>query len=118
SASRTSRTGCDRPGRGLSGLRLTGRVTRVGTLARASADRPLEDKRFDLIVELDPTATDLRPEMTARADIVLGTRSDVLLLPVNAVFEHQGALVAHVVRASGSEARTVSLGESNDTLVE
>jgi HlyD family secretion protein len=100
------------------GVRLTGRVTRVGTLARASADRPLEDKRFDLIVELDPTATDLRPEMTARADIVLGTRSDVLLLPVNAVFEHQGVLVAHVVQASGSEPRTVSLGESNDTLVE
>jgi HlyD family secretion protein len=100
------------------GLRLTGRVTRVGTLARASADRPLEDKRFDLIVELDSTPTDLRPEMTARADIILGTRSDVLLLPVNAVFEHQGALVAHVVGPSGSEARTVSLGESNDMLVE
>jgi HlyD family secretion protein len=100
------------------GLRLTGRVTRVGTLARASIDRPLEDKRFDLIVELDPTTTDLRPEMTARADIIVGTRSDVLLLPVNAVFELQGALVAHVARPSGSEARPVTIGESNDVAVE
>ena len=59
-------------------LRLTGKVTRVGTLARASADRPLDDKRFDLIVELDATTAELRPEMTARADILVGTRSDVL----------------------------------------
>ena len=55
-------------------LRLTGKVARVGTLASSSIDRPLDDKRFDLIVELDPTTAELRPEMTARADIVVGTR--------------------------------------------
>ncbi len=99
-------------------LRLTGKVTRVGTLARASADRPFEDKRFDLIVELDPTGADLRPEMTARADIVVGTRTDVLLVPVNAVFEQQGAMVCHVVRPLGIETRQVELGESNDVMVE
>ncbi len=36
-------------------LRLTGKVTRVGTLARSSVDRPFDEKRFDLIVELDET---------------------------------------------------------------
>ena len=78
-------------------LRLTGKVSRVGTLASASATRPFDDKRFDLIIELDPTTTELRPEMTARADIVVGTRKDVLLVPVTAVFEHQGSFVAYVV---------------------
>src|SRR6185295_1484972 len=99
-------------------LRLSGKVTRVGSLARASADRPYEDKRFDLIVELDSTDADLRPEMTARADIVVGTRTDVLVVPVNAVFAQQDGTVCHVVRPLGIETRRVELGESNDLMVE
>ena len=99
-------------------LRLTGKVTRVGALARASADRPFEDKRFDLIVEVDPTQAELRPEMTARADVVVGTRSDVLLVPVNAVFEQQGASVCHLVNRFGIETRQVELGESDGVVVE
>jgi multidrug efflux pump subunit AcrA (membrane-fusion protein) len=99
-------------------LRLTGKVTRVGTLARSSVDRPFDEKRFDLIVELDESNADLRPEMTARADIVLGDRPGVLLVPVNAVFERQGVLVCHVLGASGLETRQVQLGESSDVDVE
>ena len=99
-------------------LRLDGRVARVGTLARASADRPYEDKRFDLVIELDASPADLRPEMTARADIVVGAKSEVLLVPVNAVFEQQGTTVCHLVRSSGIETRPVQLGESDDVMVE
>jgi multidrug efflux pump subunit AcrA (membrane-fusion protein) len=99
-------------------LRLTGRVTRVGTLARASADRPFDEKRFDLMIDLDPTEAEVRPEMTARADIQLGERRDVLLAPLNAVFEHDGALVAHVVSRSGIETRQVQIGEASETEIE
>jgi multidrug efflux pump subunit AcrA (membrane-fusion protein) len=99
-------------------LRLTGKVTRVGTLARSSADRPFDEKRFDLIVELNPTDADVKPEMTARVDILLGDRPGVLLVPVNAVFEHQGLPVCHVVGPSGLETRPVQLGESNGVDVE
>jgi HlyD family secretion protein len=99
-------------------LRLAGKVTRVGTLARASVDRPFEEKRFDLAVELDPTQAELRPEMTARADIVVGTRTDVLLVPVNAVFEQQGTTVCHLVNRFGIETRQVELGESDGLVVE
>lgn len=98
--------------------RLTGKVTRIGTLARASADRPIDDKRFDLIIELDPTDVDLRPEMTARADILVGTRQDVLLVPVNAVFQRQGRFVAHVIGAGGVDTRPIDIGESNDVFIE
>jgi len=99
-------------------LRLNGKVTRVGTLARVSAERPFEEKRFDLIVELDPSDADLRPEMTARVDVLVGERKDVLLIPVNAVFERQGLTVCHVLHALRVETRQVELGEADDAAVE
>jgi hypothetical protein len=99
-------------------LRLPGAVARVGSLARASIDRPLDDKRFDVAIELAPTAVDLRPGMTARGDIVVGTRANVLLLPTGAVAERQGRFVTEVVGRSGLEIRPVDLGESNDAFVE
>jgi biotin carboxyl carrier protein len=99
-------------------LRLTGKVSRVGTVARSSFDRPFEDKRFDLIVDLDPTDADIRPEMTARVDVLIGELEDRLLLPVNAVFEREGVSVVHVVGLLGVETRPVQLGESNDLYVE
>ncbi len=98
-------------------LVLNGRASRVGTLARASVGRPWEEKRFDLVVELDPTDAPLRPEMTARADVRVGELRDVLLLPINAVFERSGSYVCHVVRLFGVDTRSVSLGESNDRFV-
>jgi HlyD family secretion protein len=97
---------------------LTGRVSRVGTLASTSATRPFDDKRFDLIITLDPTTVDLRPEMTIRADVTVGSRSGVLLVPVTAVFNNQGTRVVYVVSATGTERRPIDLGESNDRVVE
>ena len=99
-------------------LRLTGSVVRVGTLASSSAFRPLDDKRFDLIIALDPTEVELRPEMPARAEIEIASRENVLLLPVNAIFEERGAFVVHVVDGGRFETRQVTLGESNDQFVE
>ena len=98
--------------------RLIGTVARVGTLARASADRPFDDKRFDVIIEVTPTSFDLRPEMTARADILVGSRTDVLVVPVSAVFDERGAMVAHVVSRTGMRTVPVAPGESDDAMVE
>lgn len=99
-------------------LRLTGTVTRVGTLASASVNRPFDDKRFDLVITLDPTTAELRPEMTIRADVIVGSRSNVLMIPVTAVFNNQGTRVVYVAGATGTEMRPVELGESNDRMVE
>ena len=97
---------------------LTGKVTRVGTLAASSPSRPFDDKRFDLIIALDPTTVELRPEMSIRADVIVGTRSNVLMIPVTAVFNQQGTRVAYVVTATATEPRPLELGESNDRMVE
>ena len=99
-------------------LKLTGKVTRVGTLASSSPSRPFDDKRFDLIISVDPTTAELRPEMSIRADVITGARSDVLMVPVTAVFNQQGAHVVYVVGATGTETRPVELGQSNDRMVE
>jgi HlyD family secretion protein len=99
-------------------LKLTGTVTRVGTLASTSVNRPFDDKRFDLIITLDPTTADLRPEMTIRADVIVGSRADVLMVPVTAVFNNQGARLVYVAGATGTEPRPVDIGESNDRMVE
>jgi multidrug resistance efflux pump len=99
-------------------LTLTGRVSRVGALASASAARPFDDKRFDLVIELDPTTAELRPEMSIRADVVVGERQDVLLVPVTAVFNKDGRQVVYIESLSGPEARPVTIGEANDRMVE
>jgi len=98
--------------------RLAGTVARVGTLARASADRPFDEKRFDLIVELDAPDADLRPEMTARADVLIGTRANVVLAPINAVFDDNGAMVAHVRGRTGLATRPVEVGETDGVSIE
>jgi hypothetical protein len=98
--------------------KFTGKVTRIGTVARSSSDRPLEDKRFDLVVEIDQPDTQLKPEMTARVDVQIGERRGVLVIPPNAVFEQQGVPAVHVVRAFDLQTRMVQLGESTGTAVE
>jgi hypothetical protein len=97
--------------------RLTGKVIRIGTLAR-SDDRAADDKRFDVTIAVDGAVADLRPEMTARADVVTGQRADVVVAPVNAVFDRNGSPVAHVVTRLGTETRRLQLGEASDTDVE
>jgi len=99
-------------------LTLTGKVARVGALASASAARPFDDKRFDLVIALDPTTAELRPEMTIRADIVVGARQDVLLVPVTAIFNKDGRQVVYLDSVSGPEARPVEIGESSDRMAE
>ena len=99
-------------------LQLTGQVLSLGALARASAMRPFEEKRFDLVVAVDGTAAGLRPEMTARVDIVVAERRDVLLVPVNAVFERTDHLIANVVTRWSTEPRPVELGIAGDLFAE
>jgi HlyD family secretion protein len=98
--------------------KFTGKVMRIGTVARSSADRPMEDKRFDLIVQLDQPDSQLKPEMTARVDVQLGDRQGVLMIPQTAVFDEQGVPAVRVVRAFDVQTRMVQLGESTATAVE
>ena len=56
--------------------------------------------------------------MSVRADVIVGTRTNVVMVPVTAVFNEQGTRVAYVVTATGTETRPIEMGESNDRMVE
>jgi HlyD family secretion protein len=97
---------------------LPAKLVHVGTLARSSAERPGEEKRFELVAELAPTSLELRPDMSARLEIEVGERRDVLQVPINAVFERDGTSVCHVLGLLGARPRAVELGDSDDVFVE
>lgn len=94
-------------------LVLPGHVARVGTLAR-SAEGATTAKRFDLVVELEHSTPDLRPEMSARVDVKVAEKPSVLLVPVNAVFEREGLHVCYVLGWFGTRTRQVSIGDANE----
>jgi len=100
------------------GQKITGHVLSVGSLAHAQIERPWEDKRFDLMVEIDPTSVQLRPDMTARLDVHIDEARDALMIPVNAVFKRGASSVVHVVRRWNVDTVTVRTGRSNGTVVE
>lgn len=100
------------------GLAVEGTVKHVGTLARPTPDRAFDDKRFDVQIELTSVRPELRPEMSARADVVVAERRQVLLAPVTAVFNTAQGLVVHAVQARRTETRRVEIGESDGVYVE
>lgn len=102
----------------LGGAAMPGRVVRVGTLASASLGRPLDDRRFDLVIELDSSDERLRPEMTARADIAVASKADALLIPVTAVEGDGTRFFVRIPRGRGVEFRQVTLGDANSDVVD
>jgi multidrug resistance efflux pump len=72
------------------GLELKGRVLRIGTLARSFEGLAPGEKRFDVLVAVETTQGDVKPEMTARVDIAVGVIANALLVPVQAVVARSG----------------------------
>jgi HlyD family secretion protein len=93
-------------------LRLTGKVTLIGTLAESEPDRR-GAKYFGVTVEIDQTEPRLRPGMTARVEILAEEREQALSVPLDAVFEREGRSLCYVARRGGFEEREVVLGPSN-----
>jgi multidrug efflux pump subunit AcrA (membrane-fusion protein) len=90
---------------------FTGRVAGIGTVARQSPEHPQDDKRFDVILDVDPNSAPLRPQMTARADIHVVSETNTLLVPINAVLDEQGQTSVYVVDGwSHVSRRTVKVG--------
>ena len=76
-------------------------------------------KVYTVIVTVDPNdVSALRPEMTAKVEIVLGRLSDVLYVPVAAVFAEQEQTYCWRLASNTPQRAPVKVGRMNDTLVE
>lgn len=97
-------------------LRLTGKVTLVGTLAQEEKERR-GTKFFGVTIQINESEPRLRPGMTARVEIEVEERKDALYVPLDAVFEKNGRHVVYVLRGRGLSEREVALGPSNQDFV-
>jgi HlyD family secretion protein len=97
-------------------LKLTGRVTLIGTLAQEERERR-GTKSFGITVEINESDARLRPGMSARIEIAVESRPKALFVPLEAVFEKDGRSVCYVVKGRRIRAQPVVLGPSNDDFV-
>ena len=104
------------------GVVLDGEVTKIASIAGSGNpwDRDPEVKKFDVSVTLaDTSALQLKPGISAKAEIFVDKRDDVLYAPLQCVFPRSGKSWVWVVGADGQpEAREVTTGTSNDNFVE
>ncbi|HEX5010577.1 MAG TPA: efflux RND transporter periplasmic adaptor subunit [Planctomycetota bacterium] len=104
------------------GVVLDGEVTKIASIAGSGNpwDRDPEVKKFDVSVTLaDTSSLALKPGISAKAEIFVDRRDDVLYAPLQCVFPREGRSWVWVVGADGQpQAREVTTGTSNDNFVE
>ncbi len=88
---------------------FTGRVSEIGTLAKADFSVWPFPRNFDLAIKLDQLDPRLRPGMNATTRIAVDRVPNSILVPAQAVFEKGGAMVAYVLRGSTFEPRVVDV---------
>jgi len=92
---------------------FTGRVTEIGNSAIRPPSQQTTGQQaaidFEVVVTLDPTDAELRPDLSATADIVTATRKDVLAVPIIAltVREPEKDSTAGVTSPEGSTSTPV-----------
>jgi RND family efflux transporter MFP subunit len=96
----------------LPGRSFQGMVSTIGPVL-APATRTAEVR-----ITVPNPARLLRPGMTARVDLVLVTRTDAVVVPVDAVLDRDGAKSLFVVSEGVARARAVQTGISNGERVE
>jgi HlyD family secretion protein len=103
------------------GVLFMGTVESVATLPHSEGfwdNRGV--KEYVTIVRLDDPSLDagLKPGMTAAVKILVNRLPEVLVVPVQAVGEHDGEYYSYVVSPEGLARRRVVIGENNERFVE
>jgi HlyD family secretion protein len=90
-------------------LKLSGKVTLVGTLAQEEKERR-GVKFFGVTIQINESEPRLRPGMTAAIEIQVERRAQTLRVPLEAVFERDGQHLCYVATRPGLVAREVVVG--------
>ncbi|MEO6710510.1 MAG: efflux RND transporter periplasmic adaptor subunit [Planctomycetota bacterium] len=98
----------------LKGRSLKGKVTEIATVANSDWG---EAKTFEVVITLESTEDTLRAGVTAKAEILVETVPDCLVIPIHAAFAENGKHYGFVVGGKGYEKRELELGKNNVYLV-
>ena len=105
---------------GISGKHYTGEITKIAVLAD-SQNRWLNPnlKEYDTEITLDENSYELKPGVTARAEILVRQVENVIAVPVQAIYSRSGHTYVFVGK-NEKVAKPVEIeaGHSNDQFVE
>jgi HlyD family secretion protein len=103
---------------GFTGQRFTGQISNIAVLAEAQHWSRRDLKEYETDVLLDGVFTDLKPGVTARAEILLTELKNVLAVPVQAVFGKGGKYFVFVDTNGEAAPVEVKVGLSSTEFVE
>src|SRR5262249_52650906 len=101
-----------------SNVTMHGTVKTVATLAQSEWRSSVKEYVTEVSIDDLPTNGGLKPGMTGEVRILIETRSDVLLVPVQAVTERESKAYAYVRGRGGASRREVTIGEANEQFVQ
>ena len=103
----------------LTGHSFAGHVKKVSVLA-SSEDRWMNPDImvFTTDVALDEQSPEIKPGMSASAEILIEELEDVLFVPIQAITTREGQRVCWVKSQAGPELRAVATGQFTETHVE
>jgi len=103
----------------LPNLQLSGVVSKIADMAtNLILNDQSSPKIYPAVIRLDQTDPDLRPGMTIEVDMISEVISDVLFVPVEALYVKEGEVFCNVMKTVGSEVRKVTIGKSSSSYVE
>lgn len=97
----------------LPGKKFKGKVLRVDMMGQTEGGFA----QYGVFLEVEGTQ-ELKPGMTANITIFIDEKKDVLLMPIEAVFEQGGEAMVEVLTDKGPKAVPVKLGLVNDEVAE
>jgi HlyD family secretion protein len=103
----------------IPGKKFRGSVRRVGILPDAQASWANPDvKVYATDILIEDHLPDMRPGISARAEIIITNLVNVLWVPIHAVVSHQSQQVCFVDNGGGPIPVPVSVGLFNDRFIE
>lgn len=90
----------------------------ITQVANVGEQMPNTDaKVFEVVIQLNESDSILRPSMTTSNDVDVSNYTDVLYLPIEAVYSFDNMKAVYVDGLGGLSIKEVSTGESNDNFI-
>lgn len=102
----------------FSDLKLKGKVFSIGAIASGGWRQNYYIRSLPLALDIQSTDPRIIPDLSASAEIVVGKRSGVTVVPSDAVHAGGGKLFVYVAKKGGFEKRDVELGLRNASVAE